>query len=248
MHDSYRTWAVFLALIFTTLFISGNVFSAKSPKIDENRFALQREDMVKDQIEKRGITDPAVLAAMRKVRRHLFVPESVRDLAYADQPVPIGEGQTISQPFVVGLMTYALKLKKSHKVLEIGTGSGYQAAILAELARTVYSVEIIKPLGEHARELLNRLGYKNIYVKIGDGYQGWKANAPYDAIIVTCSPTHVPQALKDQLADGGRMIIPVGEYPSQELILLKKINHELTRQTVIPVQFVPMLDKDGIKY
>ncbi len=164
----------------------------------------------------RGVTDARVLAAMRKVPRDAFVPEAVRDLSYTDQPLPIGYDQTISQPYIVALMTEKLRVKPTDRVLEIGTGSGYQAAILGELAAEVYTIEIVKPLGKRAAATLQRLGYKNVHVKIGDGYQGWPEHAPFDAIIVTCAPDHVPRPLIEQTKEGGRIIIPVGSAGDSE--------------------------------
>ncbi len=204
--------------------------------------------MIRDQIEKRGIKNPRVLDAMRTVRRHLFVPEKLGHLAYADRPLPIGHGQTISQPYIVAFMSEALSLKPGDRVLEIGTGSGYQAAILGELCEAVYTIEIIEPLGAGARNLLAELGYENVFVKIGDGYQGWIEHAPFDAIMVTCSPSHIPQPLQDQLAEGGRMIIPVGERHVQHLYLLGKKDGKIIRQSVLPVLFVPMIDEKGQVY
>lgn len=201
-----------------------------------------RERMVERQIERRGVTDTRVLDAMRKVPRHLFVPESDRHLAYGDFPVPIGKGQTISQPYIVAFMTEALRLKPEDRVLEIGTGSGYQAAILAEVAAEVYTVEIIPELGKRAEELLKQLGYGNVHVRIGDGYQGWADNAPYDAVIVTCAPDAVPAALVDQLAEGGRMIIPVGRSGDvQELVLGVKKGGVFEKRDILAVRFVPMV-------
>ncbi len=207
-----------------------------------------RERMVKTQIENRGIKDPAVLEAMRKVERHQFVPESYASRAYSDHPLPIGEGQTISQPYIVALMTEVLNLKKSDKVLEIGTGSGYQAAILGELCDSIYTIEIVEVLGKRAANLLNTLGYENIDVKVGDGYKGWPEHAPFDAIIVTCSPTQIPQPLQDQLAEGGRLVIPVGKRDTQELVLLTKQEGKLQQNHIIPVRFVPMVDSTGATY
>lgn len=204
--------------------------------------------MVRSQIEARGITNVSVLKAFRKVERHRFVlPEQV-SRAYNDYPLPIEEGQTISQPYIVAYMTEVLNLKPTDKVLEIGTGSGYQAAILAEICDSVFTVELFEKLKQKASSLLTELGYKNIFCKTGDGYQGWPEHAPFDAIIVTCSPTHVPQPLKDQLAEGGRMIIPVGSYPGQTLVLLEKRNGKLKQRNVLPVRFVPMIDKKGNEY
>ncbi len=203
-------------------------------------FSRQREEMIKLQIEARGIKDKKVLAAMGKVKRHLFVPPGLRNFAYYDQPLPVGQGQTISQPYIVALMTELLLLKGDEKVLEIGTGSGYQAAILAEIAEEVYTIEILPELAQSAERLLNQLGYKNIKVKCGDGYQGWPEQAPFDAIIVTCAPPDVPQALIDQLADGGRLVIPLGE-EAQELKVLVKKKGKIEIEYIIPVRFVPMV-------
>jgi len=204
--------------------------------------------MVRNQIEARGITDAGVLEAMRKVERHLFVPPNQASNAYGDHPIPIGYGQTISQPYIVAFMTDALDVNRSTKVLEIGTGSGFQAAILGELCDSVFTIEIVKPLGDKAKTLLTSLGYRNVFVKIGDGYKGWPENAPFDAIIVTCSPSHVPQPLEDQLAEGGKMIIPVGTSFSQELVLLVKNKGRLKQQAVLPVRFVPMVDEKDREY
>jgi protein-L-isoaspartate(D-aspartate) O-methyltransferase len=215
------------------------------PQVD--RFKELRENMVRTQIVARGITDKDVIEAMKKVERHLFVPEVYIQQAYGDHPLPIGYGQTISQPFIVAFMTEILKLDKSSKVLEVGTGSGYQAAILAEICDSVYTVEIVEELGNRAKQLFKELGYNNIKVKIGDGYEGWDKYSPYDAIIVTCAPTHVPEPLEDQLKEGGRMIIPVGERYIQELVLLTKKNDTLRQSSVLDVRFVPMVDeKDKI--
>ncbi len=204
--------------------------------------------MVEQQIETRGVTDKRVLEAMRKVERHLFVPSELAYKAYGDYPLLIGYGQTISQPYIVAFMTEALELKPEFKVLEIGTGSGYQAAILAELCDSVFTVEIIAPLAERARNLLQVLGYKNIFIKTGDGYQGWAQHAPYSAILVTCSPTHVPEPLTNQLADGGKMIIPVGERNNQQLVILVKKAGKLKKEAVLPVRFVPMINKQMEAY
>ena len=214
----------------------------------EDRHFQEREQMVRKQLRQRGISDEQVLKAFREVKRHLFVPDNYQDLAYSDQPLPIGYDQTISQPYIVAFMTEALDLKETDKVLEVGTGSGYQAAILAEICREVYTIEIIGALGASARQLLNDLGYTNVHVRIGDGYEGWAEHAPYDAIIVTCSPTHVPQPLKEQLAEGGCMIIPVGKKYAQELVRLRKKEGELVEESVLPVRFVPMVDDDGKRY
>ena len=212
---------------------------AKNPQ-DPDYYQL-RQKMVNEQIIARGVRTESVIKAMQKVERHLFVPEQYRNFAYSDRPLPIGEGQTISQPYIVALMTELLDLKKSDKVLEIGTGSGYQAAILAEICDSVYTIEIIPSLGKQAQALLRELGYHNIHCKIGDGYLGWPEHAPYDGIIVTCAPSKIPQPLKEQLAEGGRMVIPVGATYTQELVLVTKTKGKLIQKSVIPVRFVPML-------
>ncbi len=204
-------------------------------------YQRSREYMIQRQIVARGISDRAVLAAMEKVPRHEFVPQSLRSKAYDDRPLPIGEGQTISQPYIVALMTEALRLAPGDKVLEIGTGSGYQAAVLAELVEQVYTIEIIESLGKRAEGTLKRLGYDGVQVKIGDGYLGWEEHAPYDAIIVTCAPEDIPQPLIDQLAEGGRMIIPVGpQSHTQTLTLVEKKEGVILKKGIIPVLFVPM--------
>lgn len=186
-----------------------------------------------------GVTDQRVLVAMRSVPRHEFVPARWQGEAYADSPLPIGHGQTISQPFIVAFMTEQLAPKPDETVLEIGTGSGYQAAILAGLVKHVYTIEIVEPLALEAKARLDRLGMRNVTVRHGDGYQGWPEHAPFDAIIVTCAPDAVPQPLVDQLREGGRMIIPVGDH-AQELYLLEKRAGEIRRKAVLPVRFVPM--------
>jgi protein-L-isoaspartate(D-aspartate) O-methyltransferase len=198
-----------------------------------------RAAMVKEQIEARGINDPAVLAAMNKVPRHEFVPAEERPLAYSDRPLPIGAGQTISQPYIVAFMTQALELKPGDKVLEIGTGSGYQAAVLAEITAQVYSIEIICELSDRAGKTLTRLGYTSVKTRCGDGYRGWPEHAPFDAVIVTAAPDHVPQPLLTQLAVGGRMVIPVGQY-YQELMRFTRTGDGIEKETLLPVRFVPM--------
>jgi protein-L-isoaspartate(D-aspartate) O-methyltransferase len=196
-------------------------------------------DRLIDKLQREGITDEKVLAAMRKTPRHEFVPEEFRNAAYDNRPVPIGFEQTISQPYIVGYMTQLLQLKGGEKVLEIGTGSGYQAAVLAEIAEEVYTIEIVEPLARRAEETLQRLGYDNVKVKLGDGYKGWPEHAPFDAIIVTAAPEHIPQPLVEQLKEGGRMVIPVGTF-YQRIILVTKDSTGVTQQTNIPVRFVPM--------
>jgi len=197
--------------------------------------------MVEQQLKPHGIKDERVLAAMAKVPREEFVPADARPSAYEDGPLPIGYDQTISQPYVVAFMTEQLRPKQSDRVLEIGSGSGYQAAILGELVAAVYTIEIVEPLAKGAEATLQRLGYNNVHIKVGDGYKGWPEEAPFDAIIVTCAPEKVPQPLVDQLKDGGRMVIPVGERFAQQLYLLEKKNGQLKESATLPVRFVPML-------
>lgn len=213
---------------------------ADEPPAREDFFTRERRLMVERQIKARGIKDERVLAAMLKVPRHEFVPEDQRPYAYEDRPLPIGEGQTISQPYIVAYMTEALALKPTDKVLEIGTGSGYQAAILCELAKEVCTIEIVPSLAKRSEETLRRLEYKNVQVKCGDGYQGWKEHAPFDCIIVTCAPNRIPQPLIEQLREGGLMIIPVGESYHQNLVLVTKKNGKAVEKAMLPVLFVPM--------
>jgi len=205
-----------------------------------DRYQAMREKMVQFQIEMRGVKDPVVLRAMRKVPRHLFLPASQLDSAYDDGPLPIGFGQTISQPYIVAYMTECLKPQKGHRILEIGTGSGYQAAVLAEIVDHVYTIEIIPELGKTASERLSSMGYKNITVKIGDGYEGWKEHSPFDGIMVTAGAESIPPPLIEQLRDGGRLVIPVGSpLLVQDLMLLEKHGKETTTRNLIPVRFVP---------
>jgi protein-L-isoaspartate(D-aspartate) O-methyltransferase len=199
-----------------------------------------RERMVQEQMFSRGIRDPRVLEALRKVPRHRFVPPEMQASAYEDTALPIGLGQTISQPYVVAFMTEALELKPQDRVLEIGTGSGYQAAVLSLLAREVYSMEIVERLGREAEARLKEMGYGNVRVRIGDGYRGWPEAAPFDAIIVTAAPPDVPPALVAQLRPGGRMVVPVGRYV-QDLIRLRRTAKGLERESLLPVRFVPMV-------
>src|SRR6267154_168295 len=203
-------------------------------------FAAHRQRMVEQQLKPRGIKDERVLAAMAKVPREEFIPVDARADAYEDGPLPIGYDQTISQPYIVAFMTEQLRPKPTDRVLEIGTGSGYQAAVLAELVADVYTIEIVKPLAQDAEIRLRELGYKNIRVKAGDGYKGWPEHAPFDAIIVTAAPDHVPQPLVEQLKEGGRMIIPVGKRGWQKLYLLEKQGGQIRQTAVIPVTFVPL--------
>lgn len=203
-------------------------------------FDSARVSMVERQIIERGITDSRVIAAMKKVPRHLFVPENLRHYAYSDGPVPIGYGQTISQPYVVALMTEELRVNPTDKVLEVGTGSGYQAAVLAEIGCQVYTIEILEPLARSAEQRLKELGYTNVKVKVGDGYLGWPEYAPFDRVIVTCAPKEIPQPLIDQLADGGIMVIPVGPEGFQYLYRVKKYGGIVETEKITPVSFVPL--------
>jgi len=214
--------------------------------MSEEEYTKKRERMVEEQIERRGISDLKVLTAMRHVKRHLFVESKNRPVAYQDSPLSIGYEQTISQPYIVALMTELLELEDGDKVLEVGTGSGYQAAILAEIVKEVYSIEIVEGLGHQARELLNELGYGNVHVKIGDGYYGWQEHAPFDGIIVTAAPDHIPQPLIDQLKPGAKMVIPVGSLLGlQHLTLVqKKDDGTVSQKRVELVRFVPLTRSD----
>ncbi len=206
-------------------------------------YAAARERMVREQIQERGIRHPDVLRVMRETPRHLFMPERVRAQAYEDHPVPIGYGQTISQPYIVALMTELLDPDRNAKVLEIGTGSGYQAAVLAPLVRHVYTIEIVRELAESSAALLKKLGYKNVTVRWGDGYEGWPEEAPFDRIIVTAAPPELPKTLVDQLKPGGKLVAPVGSSVfGQELIVVEKTREgKIRRRSIIPVMFVPMV-------
>ena len=240
-----RKFSVFLSLMLLISFAEctdGGKIPEQNLKGD---FKAMREKMVESQIKSRGVRDPRVLSAMLKVERHLFVPKEFQNSAYSDQPLPIGEGQTISQPYIVALMTELLELKGGERVLEVGTGSGYQAAILAELAAEVYTIEIVEKLASSAQKVLLELGYQNIKVKAGDGYLGWPEAAPFDAIIITCAPDHVPKPLLDQLKEGGRMVVPVGTY-SQDLKKIVKKSGKIETTGIIPVIFVPMTG-EGVK-
>jgi protein-L-isoaspartate(D-aspartate) O-methyltransferase len=214
----------------------------------ESDFEQQRRQMVDRQLRGRDITDPVVLRAMGTVPRHRFVPSSLRGLSYKDSPLPIGHDQTISQPYIVALMSQLLSLEPGDRVLEIGTGSGYQAAVLAEMGAEVYTIEIIPELARQAGKLLDELSYDGVTVKTGDGYKGWPEHAPFDGIIVTCAPTTIPGPLKEQLAEGGRMVIPAGKSYAQKLYLLKKQNGKIVQQNIIDVRFVPMVDEGGETY
>ena len=218
------------------------LFSISCTQNDPN-FDHLRKLMIKNQLQSRGINNEGVLKVMRSVERHKFVPENYQDRAYSDGPLPIGYGQTISQPYIVAFMTDQLQVSSEHKVLEIGTGSGYQAAILGELAKHVYTIEIIPELAEGAKNILNRLGYNNITVRAGDGYKGWPDKGPFERIMVTAAPTDVPQTLVDQLAPGGRMILPVGaQVLVQYLWVIEKDDQgTVTKEKILPVRFVPMV-------
>ncbi|HZJ20405.1 MAG TPA: protein-L-isoaspartate(D-aspartate) O-methyltransferase [Pricia sp.] len=220
-------------VILIVLFFTGTGFG-------QTDYRSLRENMVEKQLKSRGITDQATLRAMSQVPRHEFVPENLQHLAYDDGPLPIGEEQTISQPYIVAYMTQSLNLKPDDKVLEIGTGSGYQAAVLAKIVDSVYTIEIVEKLGLRAEEKLGELGYPNVKVKIGDGYHGWPEKGPFDAIIVTAGAEAIPPALVEQLSDGGRLIIPQGSTNSvQELVLGTKIIGRLKTKKLLPVRFVP---------
>jgi len=228
---------IFLIFIFCD-------FCRADLKNQQETYDEQRREMVTKQLERRGISDERVLQAMREVPRHLFIDERYQHLAYADHPLPIDAEQTISQPYIVGLMTEAADIEKGDRVLEIGTGSGYQAAVLAHLTEEVYTVEIIKELAEKAEKTLQKLGYTQVKVKWGDGNFGWEEHAPYDAVIVTCASKQVPSVLFDQLKEGGKMVIPLESYPSfQMLALIEKKQGKPVKKEILPVRFVPMTEK-----
>ena len=221
------------------------IFSLTGTLVGQNDFDVKRQKMVKEQLKNRDIKNKPTLVAMNKVLRHEFVPENLRSMAYDDRPLPIGEGQTISQPYMVAFMTQDLQLKPHHRVLEIGTGSGYQAAVLAEMVDSVFTIEIVEELGIIARDRLKHLGYNNVEVKIGDGYHGWEEKSPFDAIIVTAGATKIPQPLLDQLAEGGRMSIPIG--PTNQvrvLMLATKKNGKIKKTKRMYVRFVPFTRKE----
>ena len=210
----------------------------------EDPFRKKREEMVQQTIERRGVADPAVLKSMRTVERHLFVPENNAANAYEDRPLPIGYGQTISQPFIVAYMTEIINPKPQYKVLEIGTGSGYQAAVLAAVVKEVYTIEIIPDLGNAASERLKKLGYSNVNVKVADGYFGWAEHGPYDAIVVTAAAEFVPPPLVEQLKEGGKIVIPIGSpFMNQMLMLIEKKGKKVTTKNLMPVVFVPFTRK-----
>jgi protein-L-isoaspartate(D-aspartate) O-methyltransferase len=234
-----HTWLVPVLLALAACGLSGSPSSQTTTD-----WETERARMVESQLRARDIRDPRVLDAMREVPRHLFVPEAERARAYGDFPLPIGHSQTISQPYIVGFMSQALDVSPEHKVLEIGTGSGYQAAILGRLAREVYTIEIVEPLAERSRHLLQELGFKNVHVRAGNGYLGWPEQAPFDRIMVTAAPAEVPPALVEQLKIGGRMAIPVGTV-SQELRIMRRTEKGMEIIDTLPVRFVPMTGKPG---
>jgi protein-L-isoaspartate(D-aspartate) O-methyltransferase len=212
---------------------------AAAPAEKPGDFAAARERMVREQIEARGVSDPRTLAALRAVARHLFVPPAQVPSAYDDRPLPIGHEQTISQPYIVAFMTEALELQGGDKVLEVGTGSGYQAAVLAAAGARVHTIEIVAPLAEEARARLARLGYTNVEVRAGDGYLGWPEAAPFDAIVITAAAPRIPEPLKAQLKDGGRLVMPLGD-EAQELVLVTRAGATFAERRLMPVRFVPM--------
>ncbi len=226
-------------ILFTIIFLS------ISCKGHDNELYQLRMHMIETQIKKRGITDQTILDAMKKVNRHEYVQENFERLAYSDRPVPIGFGQTISQPYIVAFMSHKLNVASHHKVLEIGTGSGYQAAVLAELSDHVYTIEIIPELAKRAEKVLKKNDYDNITIRIGDGYKGWPEHAPFDRIMVTAAPKEIPEKLVEQLAPGGIMVLPVGEtVMMQYLWLITKDNDgQIEKEKILPVRFVPMVKK-----
>ena len=234
MHGARRMAALALAASLST---SGG---CRDRSHESGDMTEQRHEMVRVQIQARGIHDPRVLDAMRDVKRHLFVPSESSEDAYEDFPLPIGEGQTISQPYIVALMTELLATKSTDQILEVGTGSGYQAAVLSRLVADVYSIEIVKTLSDVAARRLDLLGYDNVHLRVGDGYNGWAEHAPFDGIIVTAAPPEIPQKLIDQLADGGRMVVPVGTR-YQELLLIEKNDGDIKKRVITAVRFVPMV-------
>ena len=238
MHNFYNMLKLLVLVMTISLF---SPFKARAFDYSE-----YKERMIKEQIIARGVNDSEVISAMKKVERHLFVPLVYRWRAYTDGPLPIGHGQTISQPYIVAFMTEALDLAPNDIVLEIGTGSGYQAAVLAEIVKQVYTIEILEPLANQAEERLKELGYSNIAVKCGDGYLGWPEFAPFDKIIVTAAPDEIPMELVNQLKIGGKMIVPVGSF-FQELYLITKTKDGFTKQAVLPVRFVPMVKGEDSK-
>ncbi|MGB7413914.1 MAG: protein-L-isoaspartate(D-aspartate) O-methyltransferase [Thermosynechococcaceae cyanobacterium] len=234
----WRILTIMLVLVLLSWFQGGPVWAMTlQPEVDA--FSHLRSQMVTTQLQNRGINDPAVLKAMATVPRHHFVLDGYQNLAYADRPLPIGYDQTISQPYIVAYMVASLDIHPNKRVLEVGTGSGYQAAILGQLAKAVYTIEIVSALAKRAQQTLQALGYENIHVKTGDGSIGWASHAPYDAIIVAAAPEHLPEALVDQLALNGRLVIPIGKQ-NQMLVMLQKTPNGMRKVNTIPVRFVPM--------
>jgi protein-L-isoaspartate(D-aspartate) O-methyltransferase len=227
----------FKVVFFLIAFLTATLCAAAA---QEDMYASERRQMIEKQIKFRGVTDKKVLKAMMEVKRHLFVPAEIRAAAYRDSPLPIGYGQTISQPYIVAYMTEVARLGPKDRVLEIGTGSGYQAAVLAEIVKEVYTIEIVKGLADSASRRLEDLGYKNVHVRWGDGYKGWPEKAPFDAIIVTAAPPEIPEELIGQLKTGGRMVVPVGSF-FQELYLITRTDSGYDRKALFPVRFVPMV-------
>jgi len=235
------TWLV--ALLGFHLVVLVSSYGMELDRIENSQLRqAERDQMVREQIIARGVTDPRVIQALRTVPRHEFVPKSEAEEAYEDHPLPIGFGQTISQPYIVAFMTEALRLQPKERVLEIGTGSGYQAAILSQVVEKVFSIEIVEPLAQGAQETLENLGLTNVMVRAGDGYQGWPDEAPFDAIILTAAPEHIPPLLLDQLAIGGRLILPLGR-TVQKLMIIKRTQDGWQQEELIPVAFVPMTGK-----
>lgn len=231
------------AMLLVSAVVSSAMTATASAQ-EADTFAAARQQMIKDHLKGRDITDPAVLQAMRDVPRHRFVPSALQEFAYADRPLPIGHGQTISQPYVVAFMTQMLEVRPEDTILEIGTGCGYQAAVLARMVKQVYTIEIVQPLADSARALLAELGCKNIFVKADDGFDGWPEHAPFDKIILTCAVQEIPPALIKQLKDGGRIIAPEGAADEvQYLVIATKQNGKIQHRKVLPVRFVPMTGK-----
>lgn len=240
---SKSSYFFFKILLFAAIYAWQFLYAQtnfKEKVTDKNWWKAEAELMVKTQIAERGINDEKLFQIMKRTPRHEFVPDIWKEHAYIDNPLPIGEGQTISQPYIVALMTELLALKGNEKVLEIGTGSGYQAAILSQLADTVYSIEIVETLANESKIKLKQLGFNNVIVKCGDGYKGWKEHAPFDCIIVTAAPPEIPQELVKQLKINGKMVIPVGSF-FQELLLIEKTHDGIKKESITPVRFVPMV-------
>lgn len=247
MNNHLQYYKFFLSVVIYSLTFTWSISCRRDETLKNRDFKTLREKMVFEQIENRSISDTAVIQAMKKVERHRFVLNEFQKFAYDDTPLPIGSGQTISQPYIVAYMTEAIHPQKNHKVLEIGTGSGYQAAVLAEIVDSVFTIEIIPELGNRAKQILDSLGYDNVLVKIGDGYNGWTEHAPFDAIVVTAAFDSIPPPLTNQLKEGGKLIMPVGSsHEVQVLKLIEKKDNSLTTKELLPVRFVP-LQRDSFK-